>query len=322
MNYSVADHSYWFRNKGSDRFFAESLIERAKLSCDSSSVFWLGYQAAIQTLFAPMLSGQLAALVVNEQRQSSPKYWSTQVTEQSNTLILSGRKDFVTAIDQIDVLIVTAVNKLEEIAVQDNLSSSLVLLPKNIAGLVLKEKSIPILKELDKKSSVFEDIVIAEDQIIGHSIYDDYVKPFRYVEDFYVSLAFSAYLSGLIGAFLEFSDHQNAQHVDLSTLHGDLTDNIKRALECCQQEVVDAFSDKRWPNLKFESWLTTSHALFSEGLKLLAAGLNTAETDDQSKTVYRDLSNKVKCLQADSSIMAIGQKARDIRLKRAKELNN
>lgn len=320
MNYSISDHSFWFRQQALNSYCVEQVIARARHSANASSVFWLGYQTAIQKLFSTLLQGNLAALVVNEKRQSSPKYWSSRVVQGGDGIEMSGHKDFVTAIDQIDTLLVTVVNACSAQNTSSHLPSSLVLLDKDAQGLMLQTKTMPILKALDKKSCQFEKILIEESQLISMTAYDEYVKPFRFIEDFYVSVAFNGYLEGIIESIinmlLDIPDPSLLPVKKLQQAQLHIAEHNRLAVECYEQEMLLAYEQKQWPSLRFEQWLEVGHSSFIETLKWLMADTGEAVTKT-SNASFKEVHQTLTTLQQDSAILAIGQKARTIRLQRA-----
>jgi len=107
QNRDISEQTQWIKESDiSSLIVSDALAQYAFLagisSASSSSAFWLGYQLAIQYLFGDSLNGEIAAFVINENRSSNPADWCTSLVKNQDVNVLSGKKDFVTAKDQID----------------------------------------------------------------------------------------------------------------------------------------------------------------------------------------------------------------------------
>jgi hypothetical protein len=148
--------------------------------------FLVGYQAALRMLW-PSAPLSLGALCVTEQRSQRPADMRTRLSG----LRLSGRKDFITAGDAADWLLVAA--RSEEPGTDPRLS--LAVIYRGEPGVrVEKLAPIPLMPDISH-GRLFLDNALCE--LLAGDGWDAYVKPFRTLEDIYVLSAMSAWLYGI-----------------------------------------------------------------------------------------------------------------------------
>ncbi|MFY0731515.1 acyl-CoA dehydrogenase [Pseudomonas sp. NFX15] len=148
--------------------------------------FLVGYQAALRMLWpsAPM---SLGALCATEQRSLRPADMQTRLSG----LRLSGRKDFVTAGDAAEWLLVSA--RSEEPGADPRLSLAVIYLDEPGVR-VEKLAPIPLMPDISH-GRLFLDNALCE--LLAGDGWDAYVKPFRTLEDVYVLSAMTAWLYGV-----------------------------------------------------------------------------------------------------------------------------
>jgi len=257
-------------------------------SDSSSSAFWLGYQLAIQYLFGDQLSGDIAAFVINESRSSKPSNWCTSLIKDQGDYLVSGKKDFVTARDQIDCLLVGGVIKD---SASDNEIKGFTRIFKVAAsdtGLNFEPfKGLPVFKELEKSRLIIEEVSVAEDSVFNGDGYTDFIKPFRLIEDFFVSVSLLGYLCRLLS--MGSGGKKYWGKVSL----------LRELLPLCEARLKVLGPDY------------SSYDLVVEGF------LN--EVAEFIKKVVRDKpeDDLFKSLGADLMVLSIGEKARSIRYERA-----
>lgn len=157
-----------------------------RLAATPGLAFLAGYQAALRALWPDAPTG-LGALCATERRTLRPADMSTRW----DGVHLSGSKDFVTAGDAVQWLLVSA----REESVDEAPCLGLFFVEPAAAGVVLKQgPSLPIVP----------DIPHARLQLTGAPAtrltgdgWSDYVKPFRTHEDLHVLAALSAWLYGV-----------------------------------------------------------------------------------------------------------------------------
>lgn len=148
--------------------------------------FLVGYQAALRMLW-PSAPLSLGALCATEQRSLRPADMETRLRD----LRLSGRKDFVTAGDAADWLLVAA--RSEEPGETPRLSLAVVY-PGEPGVKVEKLPALPLMPDISH-GRLYLDGALCE--LLAGDGWDAYVKPFRTLEDVYVLSAMTAWLYGV-----------------------------------------------------------------------------------------------------------------------------
>ena len=148
--------------------------------------FLVGYQAALRMLW-PSAPLSLGALCATEQRSLRVADMQTRLHD----LRLSGRKDFVTAGDAADWLLIAA---RSEAPGDDPCLSLAVVYPGEPGVRVEKLAAIPLMPDVSH-GRVFLDNALCE--LLAGDGWDAYVKPFRTLEDIYVLSAMTAWLYGV-----------------------------------------------------------------------------------------------------------------------------
>ena len=148
--------------------------------------FLVGYQAALRMLW-PSAPLSLGALCATEQRSLRPADMQTRLKD----LRLSGRKDFVTAGDAADWLLVAA--RSEEPGETPRLSLAVVY-PGEPGVRVEKLPALPLMPDISH-GRLYLDGALCE--LLAGDGWDAYVKPFRTLEDVYVLSAMTAWLYGV-----------------------------------------------------------------------------------------------------------------------------
>lgn len=286
-NRNISEQTEWIRQEiiGSQlSYIAEQVFLAGASSDSSSSAFWVGYQSAIQALFGSVLDHQIASIVVNENKSFKPSEWGTTLFKTEAGYILSGKKDFITAFDQIDLLLVSA-NEL----INQRQIARICLVPNRVKGMEVVDLEMPILKHLKKSRGVFNEIKLPGKNILVCDGYDRYIKPFRVYEDFYVSLSMLGYLIRLL---MVKGVNISAQLPKLATFLG--------AIQCIEKRLMDYVdAESKSPVFMVESYILE----VSNYIELLVDCFNT----EKELADYR----------RDMMVFKIGKKARDIRYQRA-----
>ncbi len=148
--------------------------------------FLVGYQAALRMLW-PSAPLSLGALCATEQRSLRPADMHTRLRD----LRLSGRKDFVTAGDAADWLLVAA--RSEEPGETPRLSLAVVY-PGEPGVKVEKLPALPLMPDISHGRLLLDGALC---ELLAGDGWDAYVKPFRSLEDVYVLSAMTAWLYGI-----------------------------------------------------------------------------------------------------------------------------
>ncbi|WNF46003.1 acyl-CoA dehydrogenase [Pseudomonas sp. SG20056] len=157
-----------------------------RLAATPGLAFLAGYQGALRALW-PAAPWTLGALCVTENRSPRPADMSTRI----NALTLDGRKDFVTAAEAADWLLVAAREEVAGAPVQLALG-----VVRNGAPGVLIE-TLPALPLMPDVSHGRLHLQGAQCERLAGDGWDDYVKPFRTLEDTHVLAALTAWLFGV-----------------------------------------------------------------------------------------------------------------------------
>jgi hypothetical protein len=164
----------------------ELAVLGGRLAATPGLAFLAGYQGALRALW-PSAPWSLGALCVTEHKSVRPADMQTRLSE----LLLHGRKDFVTAGDAADWLLVAA---REEPTGQ----------PVRLALGVVRNGDPGVRIEVLPSLPLMPDIGHARLHLAGAHCerlagdgWDDYVKPFRSIEDLHVLTAVGAWLYGV-----------------------------------------------------------------------------------------------------------------------------
>jgi alkylation response protein AidB-like acyl-CoA dehydrogenase len=148
--------------------------------------FLVGYQAALRMLW-PSAPLSLGALCATEQRSLRPADMLTRLSD----LRLSGRKDFVTAGDAADWLLIAA--RSEAPGETPRLSLAVVY-PGEPGVTVEKLPALPLMPDISHGRLQLDNALC---ELLAGDGWDAYVKPFRTLEDVYVLSAMTAWLYGV-----------------------------------------------------------------------------------------------------------------------------
>lgn len=157
-----------------------------RLAATPGLAFLAGYQAALRALW-PAAPWSLGALCVTENKSTRPADMSTRIDD----LHLSGRKDFVTAAEAADWLLVAA--RCEEAGSMPRLALGVA---RNGAPGVRVEPlpALPLMPDIGH-ARLHLDHALCE--LLPGDGWDAYVKPFRSIEDLHVLAALTAWLYGV-----------------------------------------------------------------------------------------------------------------------------
>ncbi|MGF6332275.1 hypothetical protein ABH909_005153 [Pseudomonas sp. BS3782 TE3695] len=164
----------------------ELAVVGGRLMATPGLAFLVGYQAALRMLW-PSAPLSLGALCATEQRSLRVADMQTRLRD----LRLSGRKDFVTAGDAADWLLVAARSEEPGEAPRLNLA---VVYPGEPGVRLEKLAPMPLMPDIGH-GRLFLDNALCE--LLAGDGWDAYVKPFRTLEDIYVLSAMTAWLFGV-----------------------------------------------------------------------------------------------------------------------------
>ncbi|WP_330114392.1 acyl-CoA dehydrogenase family protein [Pseudomonas sp. JS3066] len=164
----------------------ELAVLGGKLAPTPGLAFLAGYQGALRLLW-PSAPLSLGALCVTENRSVRPADMQTRLAG----LSLSGRKDFVTAGDAADWLLVAA----REEAEGESPRLALVVVRNGAPGVHVEQlKPLPLMPDVPHARLHLEG---SHCERLAGDGWDAYVKPFRSIEDLHVLAAMVAWLYGV-----------------------------------------------------------------------------------------------------------------------------
>ncbi|QTT90505.1 acyl-CoA dehydrogenase family protein [Pseudomonas chlororaphis] len=164
----------------------ELAVRGGRLMATPGLAFLVGYQAALRMLW-PSAPLSLGALCATEQRSLRPADMQTRLQD----LHLSGRKDFVTAGDAADWLLIAA--RCEAQGESPRLSLAVVYAGEPGVK-VDKLPAIPLMPDISHGRLQLDNALC---ELLAGDGWDAYVKPFRTLEDIYVLSAMTAWLYGV-----------------------------------------------------------------------------------------------------------------------------
>ena len=164
----------------------ELVLLGGRLAATPGLAFLAGYQGALRVLW-PSAPWTLGALCATENKSTRPADMNTRLS----ALTLSGRKDFVTAAGSADWLLVAAREETEGEA----LRLALGVVYAGAPGLRIEAlPALPLMPDIDHGRLHLQQVHC--ERLAGDG-WDDYVKPFRSIEDVHVLCAVTAWLFGV-----------------------------------------------------------------------------------------------------------------------------
>ncbi|CAD5105970.1 acyl-CoA dehydrogenase middle domain-containing protein [Zestomonas carbonaria] len=157
-----------------------------RLAATPGLAFLAGYQAALRALW-PSAPASLGALCVTENKSVRPADLQTRL----DGLVLNGRKDFVTAADAADWLLVAARDEAPGEAPRVALG----VVYNGAAGVRIEIlPALPLMPDISHGRLYLDG---AHCERLAGDGWDDYVKPFRSLEDLHVLCAVTAWQYGI-----------------------------------------------------------------------------------------------------------------------------
>lgn len=160
-----------------------------------SYAFAAGYQCALKALLPQLDVNKRYAFCVTEEAGNTAKVIETKLEQQEKNYFLTGNKKFITGAAQADNLLVIAHAGMRD---DGKKLLKLVDVPKLAAGIEIElMNELQFIPELSHGRVSLNNVAVAEGHIFPGDAYEDYVKPFRTIEDIHVSAALLGHLVGL-----------------------------------------------------------------------------------------------------------------------------
>lgn len=190
---SVAD--WWARHQSIARGHADPIHQAIVGGFVADRVGWAfasGYQAALRALFPDAPADRLCAFCVTEADGNSPKAIRSSLRKSGDAWRLDGAKRWTTLGPEGALFFVAA---RDEAASAARPAIKLVKVSSGAPG--LKIEAMPATKfvpEVPHARLQFENLAVNDADILPGDGYDEYVKPFRTIEDIHVQAAVLSYL--------------------------------------------------------------------------------------------------------------------------------
>lgn len=187
--------SWWPRYRDAARTWRNPMDRAIAAGFAADRAGWAfasGYQAALHALFPGAPEDRICALCVTEEEGNAPKAIKTTLSKNKNSWLLNGSKRWTTLGPEGALFFVAARDKA---ASGQRVSLRVVRVASNSEG--VRIETMPATKfvpEVPHARLRFENVPVAEDALLPGDGYDEYVKPFRTVEDLHVNAAILAYL--------------------------------------------------------------------------------------------------------------------------------
>ncbi|HEY5924631.1 MAG TPA: acyl-CoA dehydrogenase family protein [Kofleriaceae bacterium] len=195
---AAATLAEWWAATAAVRRAYETPVDRALVSAAFADrlgfAFTAGYQAALTHLF-PIGDG-VYSLCITEATGNSPRDIATTL-EPSNSpgmFVMNGRKKWATGAPLADGLIVAA--KVGTDAEGRN-QIRLARIGAQAPGVSLTPSNAPFVPEIPHAEVGLTNVAVLEADVLPGDGYDEYIKPFRTVEDAHVHAALVGYLIGV-----------------------------------------------------------------------------------------------------------------------------
>ena len=170
-----------------------------------SYAFASGYESAIRHMVPDLPRGVIAAFCVTEEGGGHPKAIESTLKETDKvsggekSWILNGSKKFITCANEAE-MVLAAVST--GISPDGKNQIRIVVVDKNTSGVSVEPmEQLPFVKEISHGRLHFKDVVVRESQILQGDGYDNYIKPFRTIEDIHVFGAILGYLFRVASVF-------------------------------------------------------------------------------------------------------------------------
>lgn len=150
-----------------------------------------GYAAALHAL-VPGLDG-IAALCATEEGGNHPRHIKTQLEKSGLGYTLTGTKKWATVASEASSLLVVA--SIGESDGKNRLR--VVRVPAMAKGVTIRASAAPFIPEIPHAEVELDHVLVTERDVLPGDGYDDYLKPFRTVEDLHVHAALVGYLVGV-----------------------------------------------------------------------------------------------------------------------------
>jgi acyl-CoA dehydrogenase len=187
----------WWDATTAEREAQPTTIDRALIAGAVSDrlgfAFAGGYREALRAL-VPGLQGVAAALCATEEGGAHPRAIKTTLTRvHGDGFSLTGKKKWATAASDARILLVIA-----STGERDGKNElAMVSVHVGMMGVKLTPTTAAFVPEIPHAEVEFDNVAVSESDVHSGDGYEDYLKPFRTIEDLHVHAALLGYLIGV-----------------------------------------------------------------------------------------------------------------------------
>ncbi len=170
-----------------------------------SYAFVSGYESAIRRMVPKLPKEAVVAFCVTEEGGGHPKAIESTLKKTDELFdgekkwILNGSKKFITCADEAELILAAASTAITS---DGKNKIRIVLVDKKTPGISVEPmEQLPFVKEISHGRLLFKDVIVKESQILEGDGYNEYIKPFRTIEDIHVLGAILGYLFRVASIF-------------------------------------------------------------------------------------------------------------------------
>lgn len=170
-----------------------------------SYAFVSGYESAIRHMFPKLPKEAVVAFCVTEEGGGHPKAIQStlmktdELSDGEKKWVLNGSKKFITCADEAELVLAAASTGTTS---DGKNQIRIVLVDKKTPGISVElMDQLPFVKEISHGRLHFKDVALKESQILKGDGYNEYIKPFRTIEDIHVFGAILGYLFRVASIF-------------------------------------------------------------------------------------------------------------------------
>ena len=195
----VAELRAWWDATAAERAAWKAPVDRAlvggALADRIGFAFAGGYAAALHTL-VPATAGAITALCATEEGGAHPRAIKTSLaSDGAGGFVLDGKKRWGTIASSASWLLVVASTGNDA---EGKNRLRVVRVPAGAPGVTITPISAPFVPEIPHAEITLANVAVPGDAVLPGDGYDDYLKPFRTVEDLHVHAALLGYLIGVV----------------------------------------------------------------------------------------------------------------------------
>lgn len=187
----------WWDATAAERARWETTIDRALVGGACADrlgfAFASGYAEALRALVPG--AGEITALCATEEGGNHPRAIRTAlVAAGPGQYTLTGKKKWATVASEASALLVVATTGAGD---DGKNRLRVVRVSTRAPGVTLRSASAPFVPEIPHAEVDLENVAVAESDVLPGDGYDEYLKPFRTIEDLHVHGAVLGYLIGV-----------------------------------------------------------------------------------------------------------------------------